>query len=128
VVNYIDLLNKVTALQNLLVAQATGKGADERAYVPLRAQLLKDPIVGSLLPRVVQTSRDLGQFWDFIQPRFKHYAERREFIRGEFQRALEAAESSTSPVADAADEILKRLSSEAVQDAWRRALARQKAR
>lgn len=125
VADYIDLLDKVTALQNLLVAQATGNGADERAYVPLRAQLLKDPFIGSLLPRFVRTSRDLGQFWDFIQPKFKHYAERREFIRGEFQRALEAAESSTSPVAEAAHEALKGLSSEAVQDAWRRALTRQ---
>jgi hypothetical protein len=123
--DYIDLSDKVTALQNLLVARATGQGADERAYIPLRAQLLKDPHVGTLLPRFVRTSRDLGQFWQFIQPKFAHYGERRQFIWDEFRPALEAAESGTSPVADTAGQALTRLSSEAVQGAWRRALARQ---
>jgi hypothetical protein len=123
--DYIDLLDKVTALQNLLVAQATGKGAEDRAYLPLRSQLLQDPIVGKLLPRFVRTCRDLGQFWDFIQPKFKHYAERREFIRTEFQTALDAAESRPSPGADTTKDVLSRLSSQSVQDAWHRALARQ---
>jgi len=123
--DYIDLLDKVTALQNMLVARATGKAADELAYAPLRAQLLRDPLVGDLLPRFVRSSRDLGQFWDFIKPKFRHYDERRQFIWDEFRPALEAAESGTSPVADTAHEALKLLSSEAVQDAWRRALARQ---
>lgn len=123
--DYIDLLDKVAALQNLLVARATGQGADEQAYLPLRAQLLKDPLVGNLLPRFVRTARDLGQFWQFIQPKFPHYAERRQFIWDEFRPALEAAESGTSPLADTANEALKRFSSAAVQDAWRRALARQ---
>lgn len=54
-----DLPDRVTALQDLLAAHATGKVADDHAYVQLRAQLLKDPTVGSLLPRFVRTSRDL---------------------------------------------------------------------
>lgn len=123
--DYIDLLDKVTSLQNLLVARATGEAAAERDYVPLRAQLLKDPLVGNLLPRFVRTSRDLGQFWQFIKPKFDHYGERREFIWTEFRPALEAAESGTSPVADTASDALNRLTSEGVQDVWRRALARQ---
>jgi hypothetical protein len=123
--DYIDLSDKVTALQNLLVARATGGSAEEQAYIPLRAQLLKDPLVGTLLPRFVRTSRDLGQFWQFIQPKFVHYGERRQFIWDEFRPALEAAESGTSPVAETASAALTRLSSDAVQDAWRRALARQ---
>ncbi len=124
--DYVDLADKVTALQNLLVARATGEAASEHAYVPLRAQLLKDPLVGSLLPRFVRTSRDLGQFWQFIQPKFAHYAERRQYIWDEFRPALDTAEGSiSSPVAETAKEILKRLSSDAVQDAWRRTLTRQ---
>ncbi len=89
--DYIDLLDKVTALQDLLVARATGQGADERAYIPLRAHLLKDPLVGTLLPRFGRTSRDLGQFWQFIQPKFAHYGERRQFIWDAFRPVLEAA-------------------------------------
>lgn len=123
--DYIDLLDKVTALQNLLVARATGQAADELAYLPLRAQLLRDPVVGKLLPRFVRTSRDLGQFWDFIKPKFVHWDERRQFLRDEFLPALEAAESGPSPVAAAAHEALKLLSSNAVQDAWHRAISRQ---
>jgi hypothetical protein len=123
--DYIDLLDKVTALQNVFIARATGQGADDRVFLPLRAELLKDALVGPLLPRFVKTSRDLDQFWQFIQPKFKHYGERRQFICAEFARALEAAEGRSSPVADTAGEALKGLSSESVQDAWRRALARQ---
>jgi len=123
--DYIDLLDKVTALQNQLVARATGHAADDAVYLPLRKELLNDALVGQLLPRFVQTSRDLGQFWQFIQRKFGTYAERREFVWAEFRPALEAAERGASPVAETAIEALKLLSSASVQDAWRRALARQ---
>ena len=118
-------MDKVTALQNLFVARATGGNADDLKYLPLRKELLNDALVAPLLPRFVRTSRDLGQFWQFIQPKFGSYAERRTYIWDEFKSALEAAEGGTSPVANTADETLKLLSSESVQDLWRRALSRQ---
>jgi hypothetical protein len=122
--DYIDLLDRVQALQNLLVAQATGGAADNGEYLFLRKELLEHALVGSLIPRFVRTSRDLGQFWQFIKFKFPTYHERRQFIWDEFRAALEAAESGESPVAEAAAEVLQKLSSDAVHAAWRRALER----
>ncbi len=123
--DYIDLPDKVTALQHQLIARATGESFEDLQYIALRSQLLRDALVGTLLPRFVQTCRDLGQFWSYIKPKFDNYAARREYIWNEFKPALDAAESGSSPVAETAGETLKLLSSERVQDAWRRALARQ---
>jgi Abortive infection C-terminus len=121
---YVDLLDQVQGLQNLLVSQATGGSADGSEYVRLRKALLDDPLVGALLPRFVRTSRDLGQFWQFIKYKFSSYAERRQFLWDEFRPALEAAERGGSPVDESTTEILSRLNSDSVHAAWRRALER----
>jgi len=121
---YLDLLDKVQALQNTLISHATGGGADGEEYLLLRKELIDHPLVGNLLPRFVKTSRDLGQFWQFIKFKFPTYAERRQFLWDEFRPALEAAERGSSPVDDAAAEALGRLSTDSVHAAWRRALER----
>ena len=42
--DYIDLLDKVQAFQNLLVSEATGAGADGGEYFLLRKELLDNPL------------------------------------------------------------------------------------
>ena len=121
---YIDLLDKVQALQNTLISQATGGGADGAEYPLLRKELTENALVGNLLPRFVKTSRDLGQFWQFIKFRFPTYAERRQFLWDEFRPALEAAERGGSPLDDTAAATLLRLNADSVHAAWRRALER----
>jgi hypothetical protein len=122
--DYIDLLDKVQVLQNSLVSHATGGGADAQEFILLRKELLEHPLVGNLLPRFVRTSRDLGQFWQFIKYKFPTYAERRQYLWDEFRPALDAAERGGSPVDDSAAEVLLRLSTDSVHSAWRRALER----
>lgn len=122
--DYIDLLDKVTALQNLLLVEATGGSSDAGEYILLRKELLENGIVGTLLPRFVRTSRDLVEFWPFIKDKLPSYAERRQFIRAEFRAALEAAERGASPLEDAASEALLKFDSEGVHAVWRRALDR----
>lgn len=122
--DYIDLLDKVQALQNLLVSEATGASADGGEYFLLRKELLDNPLVGNLLPRFVRTCRDPAQFWQFIKFKFPSYAERRQFLWDEFRPALDAAESGGSPVDDSTAESLRRLSTDSVHAAWRRALER----
>jgi hypothetical protein len=122
--DYLDLTDKVQRLQSLLVTQATGGFSDAREYVLLRKELLKDTVVGHVLPRFVATSRDLDQFWQFIKPKFSKYAERRQFLWDQFRPAIEAAERGASPVDDAAAEALVRLNATSVGAAWRRALER----
>lgn len=122
--DYIDLLDKVQSLQNLLVSHATGGQADSGAYFLLRDELRQDSVVGSLLPRFVHTSRDLDQFWQFIKSKFPTYAERRQFLWDEFRPALEAAERGTPPTDDTTADALVRLNSDSIHAAWRRALER----
>lgn len=121
---YVDLLDRVQSLQNMLVSHATGGSADDREYLRLRAELLDDPVVGQLLPRWLRSSRDLGQFWQFIKFKFSTYAERRQFLWDEFRPALEAAERGAPPTADTTSAALIRLTSDSVHSAWRRALER----
>jgi hypothetical protein len=122
--DYVDLLDRVQGLQNMLVSHATGGSADGDEFLFLRKDLLDNPLVGPLLPRFVRTSRDLGQFWQFIKFKFPTYAERRQFLWDEFRPALDAAERGGSPVDATAAEALGRLSTDTVHTSWRRALER----
>lgn len=119
------LVEKVERLQNALVAHATGGGADGNEYQELRSDLLNNPLTRGGLPRCVHTCRDLSQFWQYIKRKFGTYAERREFLWEEFRPLLEALESRpNSPVQSSDEDLLSRLSAEAVQAVWNRALER----
>lgn len=69
----------VESLQNLLIARATGGGGNDGDYRVLRDTLRADDALADLLPTFVRTSRDLSQFWAYIQ-KFGGYKERREHI------------------------------------------------
>jgi abortive infection Abi-like protein len=119
------LLVKVETLQNLLIDTATGGGSTEGDYVALRAELLKNPAVRGGLPKFIHTCRDLGQFWQFIKYKYQHYYERREYIWGEFRPLLDNLEAHPSAALQPTDsQILAKLSPEAVQVVWHRALER----
>jgi hypothetical protein len=120
------LVAKVEALQNILVAAATsGAGGNYGNYAELRKELLANPLTREGLPRFVHTCRDLSQFWQFIKYKFPTYAERREYLWQEFRSLLEALESRPSTSVQPSDEqLLSKLSPEAVQAVWNRALER----
>jgi hypothetical protein len=119
------LVERVERLQNVLVAHATGGEGDSGDYLELRAELLKNPLTKGQLPRFIHTCRDLSQFWQFIKFKLGTYAERREFLWGEFRPLLGALESrSNAPVQVSDQQLLGKLSAEAVQSVWNRALER----
>jgi hypothetical protein len=119
-------VEKVEAVQNILIATATsGSGGDYGDYVELRKELLADAATKQGLPRFVHTCRDLSQFWQFIKYKYPTYAERREYIWGEFRPLLEALESRpNTPFQPSDEQLLSKLSPEAVQAVWNRALER----
>jgi len=118
------LVEKVETLQNMLIATATGEGSDTR-YEELRREILNNPLTKGGLPRFVHTCRDLSQFWQFIKHKFGTYAERRQYIWAEFRPLLDALESRpNSPVQPSDEQVLSKLSGEAVQTVWHRALER----
>lgn len=116
---------RVEALQNLLVAEATGSHGESSDYVELRRWLLAQPQLAPLTPRFVRTCRDLSQFWQFIKHKFKSYAERRQYLWQEFQPLLERLEDSVNaPSDDLVTGALQAFDAAHVQDAWAKAIER----
>jgi hypothetical protein len=122
----IALLEKVEILQNMLVAEATGReGGTNEEYQELRNELLQDPSIKSLLPRFVTTCRDLSQFWSFIKRQASTYQERREFLWDAFSPLIEKLESDpVSPVDQDALSLLENLDADHVHAIWQKALER----
>lgn len=119
------LIIELEQLQNNLIAQATGGGADALEYVKLRAKLLREPVVKDLLPDFVHKYRDLGQYWGWIKYHLRTYRERRDLIWQAFRPALEAVEKGlTGPVHAVASETLAKLDAQHVADTWRKVMTR----
>lgn len=92
-INFLDTnYDKVTYLQNLLIAHATGKYADSGEYEQLRHELLSNPQIRSQLPSWLKLHRSLDSFWGFIQPKFSTYAERQKFLSEQFTPLLDSLE------------------------------------
>ena len=84
----IQSLDKVELLKNILVSWAQGDKIDRDEYLTLRRELMEDPETLRLLPRFVRTCRNRVEFWSFIQPQFKSYRERRDFLQVQFEPLL----------------------------------------
>jgi|SRR5450830_33248 len=94
---------KAHYLANLLTAHATSGKAEVTEYVALRQELLSMTEIEMLVPSFVRLHRDLTSFWHFIQPKFKTYQERRDFIAAEFTPLLDYLEFKKKPVVMAGD-------------------------
>jgi hypothetical protein len=120
-----ELIEKVESLQNLLISCATGGQVIDDDYKKLRQELLNEPSLGDKLPRYVRTCHDIFQFWQFIKFKYPSYAERREYIWGEFNPILNMLESKNNSPPDAIiTEIIKEVDSDTIHEGWQRALNR----
>lgn len=120
-----ELLDQTEALQNLLISQATGGSEEDAEYVRLRQMMLSSAALDSLLPRFLRTCRNLSQFWQFIKVKYGTYAERRDYIWGEFNPMLEALErGSLAPSDEIVSRKLEAFDAAHVQAAWSKALER----
>ena len=120
-----ELLDQTEALQNLLISQATGGSEDDTEYVRLRQMMLANSALESLLPRFLRTCRNLSQFWQFIKFKYGTYAERRDYIWGEFNPMLEALErGGLAPSDKIVSQALEKFDAAHVQAAWSKALDR----
>jgi hypothetical protein len=120
-----DLLSRVESLKLLLVSHATGQHAENQEYQLLRRELCQNPRVSKKLPRMVHICRDLSEFWSFIKPKFGTYAERREYIRSEFDPILTMLESDAIAPSDSSiSKALRQVDSDYVHESWQKALER----
>ena len=111
-------------MKHMLVATACGGDRVDGSYSDLRKSLIKSPI-GARLPRFIHTCRDLGEFWAFIQPKFRHYRERSAFLADEFAPLLDELErAELHPGLVPIQDTLAKVDSLHVRDAWQKALDR----
>ena len=69
---------------------------------PCATNFLAIPRIAKILPRFVHVCRELSEFWSFIKPKFGTYAERRDYLRHEFDQLLTMLESESRTPSDAA--------------------------
>lgn len=120
-----DLINKVESLKVMLVSRATGGDGDDAQYKKLRRELIELPRIKTRLPQAVHVCRDLSEFWGFIKPKFPTYAERRDYLRREFEPLLHMLEAdSRSPGDYSISETIQAAGLSYVQEAWHKALER----
>lgn len=121
-------LERAEMLKNMLVSCATGVSCDSADYASIRHELMGVSEIADKLPRFIKTCRNLQEFWDYIQPKFAHYRERRQFIRDEFEPLLAMLEAgSKSPADRSITEQMQKIDSAHVQQAWKKALGRRAA-
>jgi hypothetical protein len=84
------VLEKIEALQNIMLASVTGGARPEPEYRQIREELFRMPGLKDALPRFVRTCGDLSQLWHFIktQDGLATYASRREYIWNAFRPLL----------------------------------------
>lgn len=120
-----ELLEQAETLQNLLVSHATGGHESDADYRQLRQVFLSDPALERLLPKFVRTCRTLYQFWEFIKHEFAHYAQRRQYIWGEFAPLLETLErGGLNPSDEPVSEALAQFDAAHVHSVWSKSLDR----
>jgi hypothetical protein len=119
------LLEKVEALQDLLVAIATSSSSavDTDIFLSLREELMAKPEVKRQLPQMVVNCRTPTQFWHFIKNKYPTYEQRRQYIWGEFRPTIEGLEHAESDVtSQLVADTLDQLDVEHVQAIWAHAL------
>jgi len=118
-------IERVQALQNMLIAISTGQQANSSNYAELRNYLLENPKYKQLLPSFIRTNRELNQFWPFIKNKYTTYAERRAYIWQELTPILDFLEGrNKAPLDQSTSQVLKQFDSEGVHGSWQRALER----
>ncbi|GIU94139.1 MAG: hypothetical protein KatS3mg012_0596 [Gaiellaceae bacterium] len=120
----LTLYEAAEALQNGLLAHATGGSITPYDYGKLRRRLMNDSRSKELVPTFVRTCRDPAQFWGYIKARWAHYHERRTEIWDAFAPLLEALEAGETPSDAATTETLSTLDADHVHAAWDKALSR----
>ncbi len=95
----------------------------KKLYTDLRLELM-DSEIAPLLPRSVKTHDTLASF-DQTMKNLGGYADRREFIKKEFEPILAKLEGQYASVVDIPTvEALEKLGLEHIQESWERALSR----
>jgi hypothetical protein len=97
---------------------------DERRFVALRKEIMTSTLCSGRAPVFLASVHTANDFWTYIQPKFKSYAERRRFLGEQFQPLLAFLEGAETSSASASAIFLDKLNSEHVKHAWQAASTR----
>lgn len=89
----VSLRDVVEELKSGLTRHATGARYDDDEYRRLRKILLGSSLA-SMVPEFIRKSRDLNDFWAFIQPLYSTYRERRSYLNEQFEKLLEQVDTT----------------------------------
>ena len=119
-------LERVSMLENLLVARATGDmSASNHDYEQLRRDFIADPETKELLPPFVRTCRSLDVFWPFIKDKAGTYADRRRIIGEAFTPLVDHLEGRNRAPGDiVVSDTLQSFDADGVHVVWTKALSR----
>jgi hypothetical protein len=117
--------DRALALQEMLVAMATGGSGIDPDYRLLRREFMERPDTANLLPQFVRVCRTLAAFWEWIKGQAPTYAERRIIIRQAFGPLLDHLEHGQAAPADGSiSTALEAFDEPGVHKAWTKALER----
>ncbi|WP_217646771.1 abortive infection family protein [Pontibacter chinhatensis] len=122
-----DIFNKAMNLRMLLTRFATGedKKEDGEDYKNLRNEFVANSFTKALLPEFVVSCRVLSDFWPYIKRRFGTYAERRDYIREEFEPLLAYLEGDRVYLHDSViGNSVEKFDCDTVHHLWSKALDR----
>lgn len=122
-------LRTTEILLDVLLGIATNSSSQDfhLRYEALRNSVLADKPLAALMPDLVRKCRNTSEFWDFIKNEYGTYAERRQFLRGQFDRARTVLEDQILgkvPGDNLATATLLRLDAAHVHEVWQKALER----
>ena len=120
-----SLIERVSMIEGILIAAATGGDLQNPIYVNLRREFMANPQVKDLLPSFVRTYRSLDAFWPFIKHEAGSYAERRQIISGAFTPLMDQLEGlNNAPSDHAVSETLHSFDAEGIHAVWSKAMDR----
>jgi hypothetical protein len=118
-------LEQARMLENILVAACEGQRGSNQLYVQLRALLLDEPNIKTLLPSFVRTSRDLNHFWSYIKGKFGQWEPRRVHVRDAMTPLMVYLEGANkAPVDSVVSDVPQNFDVDAVHKIWMKALER----
>ncbi len=120
-----SLIKRVSMMEGILIAAATGGNYQNPIYVHLRREFMANPQVKDLLPSFVCIYRSLDAFWPFIKNKAETYAERRQIINDTFTPLMDQLEGlNNAPSDHTVSETLQSFDSEGIHVVWSKAMNR----
>lgn len=120
-----ELTKLVRRMHDVCEAIATGGQAHYEDYEAARQGILEDSSLAGAMPGWLRSARSGSQFWAFIKPKYRTYADRRAFLTAEFDPLFSVAEiGGAGPVVAAVTKLSEAGTPESVQAAWHRCLER----